>query len=1107
MYRNPLYSVLHSIFAVNGHSVPSGLPLYRYRCSDEQYEQLKTLLSSHNQSMRQGRRAPLYVHEAFCLFCSEWVRRNHLTGHVKWSDITEALDWPNLSSSTLTYLTESGLKFWKRPLRTKGNKPAYLLTLVLEGGLPLKMVSTNEGTLVTYFRKVLTAIRQNTQQTVDVYELAASYEEFLPTSLRNDVVFNLAGEFCRTLNDLARQVDVSRSDVVCKIKANDKNWYKQLPVVLSEVDAEKLAKAVFASDSSSTSNVRSSLRIQREWIKEDDIWFCETTFKLPLQVKTKVLENHFNLNPNSKATRLVLACTYSDEAKTLALLSKHDEDIWSVEKYAAANDIISGRHSLSEFNFQLFDGGTELGAYVPVGGEALSGDLPWVLEPLDEDMTKLRLIGSGSLSAKSPSVFLAMPLSNSFITLDSDGDFGIPELIDNCERFLTQVRGDYIVTLEDGIRCNIKTGQVEDEVPHFVFGRTAFKNIFSKYPIFVGEPIIFQVMGAEYQRVNTESFVWRRLRPGQAEWIPCSERKPLGKVEIRQVVDGVVRYSSRCVILPENANVSLLPKSEVSGVVRFVGFKDAKLEDLHEGEFYESHSDFSENDIRLEVLSKSQYKQSLKLKISWPDVEPVELLIPFPAKGSRFVSFDKNLSDLVSVGHLFGMRAEGIEIDGQDEKYWVEAEKTLSDLQSPSNGANLLKIKFPMLGTGSEGTKELSLACMQRPVQSLLSAAEMDEVINLRAYSAGTKESTLSIGRYSLILSCHSSGISLTPESMQNLTDDVSVFAMNLSSLDQELIQLTFSEHGGVELYNLAGKQGAWLLYCERDGVVVSNQTIVNSNENESEESLVSRSMYKDDAATKFLVEDLSSFASVNWYELLKNLVAMGRFDAKMFSICNQLKSSNKQLINLLFISTFTGNYEQIYGLENQLGFSWGGIPLEDWEAAAEKLVLDTKNDPSMFVGMLAMMQIPLRTLAHRDWRIRAGVNIVLKRLSKEIGQSIELVENATEEQFNVAIQELIRLVDNLARIDGYGREIYISALRTEKTLAKAVDKCWFDRQYSIEVSNLLNHVMLSAAFTLLRADEAKKYIKLNTLFNLAYQQAPEHFGPIFNFFQNNLVK
>lgn len=1108
MVPSPLYSTLREVFQVNGHSLPSGVPLYRYRCNDAQYERLETLLKAQSRFMNHGKRAPMYVHEAFCLYCAEWVRRNHTTGHVKWSDITEALEWPTLTNSTLTYLTEKGLKFWKRPLRTKGNKPAYLLTLVLEGGLPLKMISANDGALVSYFRKVLNAFRQSTQKSVDGYELASSYDEYLPTSLRNDVVFNLAGEFCSVLHQQASEADAYRTNIVAKIKECNSQWYKQLPVVLSEKEAEELAKAVFANDTSASSRVRTTLKVQREWVKEEETWFCETAFKLPLQVKSKVLENHFNLCPSTTVSRLILSCVFDGEAKTLALLSKNDDEMWAIEKYAAANDIISGQSALSEFTFQLYDRGTLLGSYVPVGGEALSDGLPWILEPLNEDMTRLRLLGSGSLSAKSPIVYLAIPLSNSFITLDSEGDFGIPEIIDSCNRYLTPVRGDYVVTLEDGVRCNIKTGQVEDDVPHYVFGRTAFKNITSKYPIFTGEPVVYQIRGTDYQRLDTNAMVWRRLRPGQPEWFSYAERKPLGKVEIRQIVDGVVKYSSKCIVLPKDASITLVPRSERSGLVKFYGFDAATIADLNEGEFYDTDSICLDGESHLSVVSKSLYKQPLKLKITWPDAEPAELVIPFPAKGSRFTGLGKEVSRLISIGQLFGMRAEGVQIDGDDEKYWVEAEKKASNLVNPKTNSNLLKIKFPMIAKGSEGTKELSLAAMQRPIQSLLASSSGTESISLRAFSAGTRESVIAVGRYPMLLTSLENEICLTTESIENLSEEVLAFAINLASPNAEPLQLNIEDNGFISLDNLVGKQGAWLIYCQKEGTVVSNQIIANNFVNTVEEpTLLSQSLYNKEAATAFVDKELNSFTSAAWYELLNTLASLERFDGQNFSILQELQRDNKHLLNLLFLSTFTGNYEQIWNLENQLGFTWGGIPLQDWRAAIEKLVLDTQSEHSFGVPMLAMMQLPLRTLAQRDWRIRSGTNIVLGCLASSIGQPIELASNATEIQVHNAIQELIRLVDNLARIDGFSKEMYFGALASNPALAKAVKSCWFSRQYSIEVEKLVNHVMLWAALTLLDAEKANQLSKLQPLLNLAYQQAPEHFGPIFNYFQNNLVK
>ncbi|MBY5947897.1 STY4851/ECs_5259 family protein [Photobacterium rosenbergii] len=1106
MAPNPLYQLLKKVFSKGGHSMPTGKPLYAYRCNDEEYQELETLLINMGQFMSLGKKAPMYVHEAFCLYAAEWVRRNHTTGHVRWRDITDSLEWGNLTNSTLTYLTEKGLSFWQRPLRVKGNNPAYLLTLVLEGGLPLKMMVNNKGTLVEYFKKVLTGVRQNTNAQLTAVDIAEQLEDSLPNSLRNEVVFALAGEFCETLNSFAKKAGAFRSDIVDKIKLISPLWYRQLPVVLSEQDAEELAKAVFSVEENSTT-FRATLKVQRDWIKDDEeCWHCEAKFKLPLSLKHGSLVKSFNMSEAISATRLLLRGVSNQISTDLALLSKNDDETWSVEKYPDASKIITGSAALSEISMDLFDGNNLVGSYVPTGGVALPEDLPWVLDPLDEDANELRMIGSGSLSTTSDRVYIAMPLKNCFLTLDLDGDLGIPEIINECERYLLPIKGDYVVTLEDGQHCTVRTGQEQEEAPHYLFGRTSFKNIECKYPIFCGEPIIYQVHGADYSRLDISDLYWRKLKGGVSTWLKCSEHAPLGKVELRQMIKGEVKHSTRCVILPSHAHMLLTPLSENSGLIKFSGLGEVQIQDLDSGEYADLTVEQSDDFLLLTAISTQEYHQPLRLKLVWHGYEAVEVSLPFPAKGCRFVgNSSSSINSYVGVNELYGLRAEGIHTEGEEGKFWLELEQKNSKLQSPESKNNLLKIKY-LMQQQDETTKAFSLNAIQAPLKGLLSSLPQDSEITLRAYSAGCKENKLFVSTYSEPIFQLNEYVMLK-NTRSSCHDDIEFSALNLIDLDKEPVSLILDERG-VDTTDLMQQEGIWLVYGERGGPIVTNQLVVKaSTDCIGQLSLVHRAFIDTDAAQVLIDELESSYSSQTWFDLLDLMLRLAPFNSQSFPILEKLASKEPLLLALLFNAMFKGMQEQVWQLESQLGFCWGGIPLEHWENSFKSFAEDSQRKMCMPAPMLLMIETPIRSLAIRDWRCRTGFNVILSLLTSMSGKQLTPIEMASDQQAQKAIQDLIRLVDGLSRLEGFPKALYFGALQSDAILQNAVKEYWRQNSYAKDVESPFNHVLVWAALTMLEPDEAAKYKLLQPLLNLAYQQAPEHFGPLFNYFQNNLVK
>ena len=1101
---------MKDIYGVGGFRNPTGKPLYSYRCSDENYERIKEALTEKSFDIGHGKRVPIFVQEAFCLYVAEWIRRNHRSGHVRWVDIKKSLGWPDITGATLRYLTEDGLKFWKRPLRTKGNKPAYLLTLILEGGLPLRMMENNKGQLVEYFKHVLSGIRKSTNAQIDSHEIAENYDEILPSSLRNEVVYALAGEFCKTLHDLASSVDVYRTDIVQRIKDVIPDWYKKLPVILDATEAEVLARAVFAIEDKST-GFRSTLKVHREWVKDDDeYWHCEVSYKLPLTIKHGALVQYFDLTlaEDSNLSRLILRGVSELDNKAIALLSRDIDDIWTIEKYPESREILTGKSALNQVSFELLDGHQLLGSYVSSGGIALSNDLPWVLDSITDDTNKLRFIGTGSLSTTSEKIYLAMPITNSFILLDNDGELGIPEIINGCDRYLLPIKGDYVVKLEDGLQCTIKTGQEVEIAPYYLFGRTAFKNVSCKYPIFTGHPIIFKINGSDYQRIAPQELYWRRLSGGVAKWYPISDSMPFGKIELRQMVNNEVLHSTRCIIFPQDSQIRLNPISESVGNIYFSGFDNVVIEDLHAGEYAELKTEEEIDCLVLNAKSKIEYHEPLKLRLSMEGMEPADLIIPFPAKGCRFVGNPEAIGKSLGVNQLYGVRAEGVQVEGEYSKFWVEIEQVNSKLLLPPTKSNLMKIKSPMNEESSENTKSFNLNTFQAPLKSMLSNLKPDESALLRVYAAGCNELTLNIGTYPHQIFMHDQYIRFSPELSVTVKSGVDFYAVNLINTEEEPKSLEMNELGQIGLTDCENITGAWLIYGQQHNNIVTNQLLHVANNNLIESLPLGKRAFLDEEAAKELICELKqSSASPLWFEFLDYLGQVERYHPRSFKVMELLAKEDTLLLTLLFHAFFRGVQEQVWQLENQLGFTWGGICIKTWQSTIAKFVEDCQVSLNMPGPMLLMMEPVVRSFAIRDWRCRTGFNCVIKYLAKISGKVLADIEMATVQQTEKAMQDLIRLVDGLSRLEGFPKKIYFSAFDSNKELKDAVTSSWQTQNFAKDVESPLNHILIWAALTLLEPTEAKKFKLLHPLLDLAYQQAPEHFGPLFNYFQNKLVK
>jgi len=142
---------LDRFLAVRGVSVPDGRPLYAYRCMDDEFASLTQLLGELLPRLVGRPGAPIAA--LFCLLASEWWRRHYTGGPWAWE-----LIFGTIGSSQEAFnprdLTRKGLGYWRRPIRHSTFFTEYLVSLILEGGIPLGLVAAGRG-FAYYLRRVM----------------------------------------------------------------------------------------------------------------------------------------------------------------------------------------------------------------------------------------------------------------------------------------------------------------------------------------------------------------------------------------------------------------------------------------------------------------------------------------------------------------------------------------------------------------------------------------------------------------------------------------------------------------------------------------------------------------------------------------------------------------------------------------------------------------------------------------------------------------------------------------------------------------------------------------------------------------------------------------
>lgn len=1112
---NPAFSWIKAFLSQRSLSYSDGRALYAYRCSDEEFQSLHGILKQLAPDRNRTIRFISYTPELFCLYASEWIRRNHSEGNPSWKPIFQAIKWPIITGPQLPFLTISGLNYWKREVRKKGSLQGYLHTLACEGGLPLWMIQNESGCLIRYFRDIYSAVSNQLTET-SAFELAEQLSDSLPKSLQNDLVYEVAGEFCQQLVLLFKQAGVKGCGKLEKLKAENPSWYTSLPLVLPQIQAEQLV-ATLLHETAKQSQVRTGIKVVRRWVDADDCWYCDAQFKFPLLLKTAQLNKLFNFGSQPEGTRLTIHGQWSGGNTPLALLSAKVEDEWSVETYPVADKIISGRAALDEFSLSLHEGPMIIGHGHPYGGAALSPELPWTLETLNTSDTELKLLGVGSVSSTSDAVFVALP-PGSTLALPEDGELHIPRMIDDCQRVLIKVTGTYKVELEDGANCIIRTGQEYETSTSYLVKPSEFKFVECQHPVHRGWPKLYCSNGQSYERVAAEQLVWCSAQRKSHNWKKVIDVAPLGLVKVRHVVDNEVRYNTTLAVLPEDAKVWLRPETSQLGFIELKGMEGAVITSRDPDSAIDIDAETTEQGILITCQSQDLHPESLQLKFRWPEGGQLDLVIPFPATGGRFVALDGTPTKhgFAGINQLFGVRAEHINLRSNSSLgQRVQSKRPSLELTVKASDLSLgkfLRLNIPLRPTAEVKICQLPMIEKQNQFKSMLrSSAELDACLQLRfSHAEEDTDPTLIVRRYDCRFQMGQGHLSIESNDVTTVTPEL------LDQLEIKAISLVYPEKGMVPLEKgetgycfktLQVVDGPWLAIGEMGGVVRVRPSIIlggchAEGLSELQQALSeSNNELRSEKLRHYLKGLATEPASPDWLELLNYLVAMKDVPPAALDIYRELIKLPEVLLFLLINSSLMGQSEIIWDVQNELPFSWGWMEIDEWQRGVEayhtnlitSLPEGTPLDmPRQF---LTMFIADLTKKSQQDARLLYPLAQIISWCTG-LGISSDPMRTITDDMTEQAFQDLARLSEDFGWIYTLENNEWCNLFSA--TQHKKVSECMLVDQFSQAVNKLCNVMVIAAAMT---AYGHRGLSPFSRVFEIAYQQAPEQLGIVYHYF------
>ena len=778
---------------------PSGLPLYSYHVTEDEYSGLAVMLKK--SLAADSPTQELYVAACFCLFVSENYRR-HYDGNWSWQG-PESRIGVTLSPQQHMILTSRGLGYWKREVRTRDQGRDWLGTLFTEGGLPWPLLSSESHGFGRAVRRGIKHFYRTEGHRRTTADLLADFEDGLPLSFRNlETRTLLAGIVDQLMALVDRYPIKDEIDPASYLDRVEPNWHESFPIPLDETNARHLLNEWLRDAGIKRQERKEALAKARaftcEHIQQGQLpcWTVVTELNLPpdtlLPIDSSSLRN----------TRLELAYFEGDMLlergpAVYAQLAEQGVKI----RFANVQVSLQRKHLDKPVSLRVLESGSTVHTFVFENSALDYLDVPLVFECRAD---RWHLVATSSCKLASSKVRIRAP--ERFVANHSMSATA-PMVIDSEGGQWIEATGDLI--LQDGTeRYEIRLGQPGGDVAPLAL--TGVYALFECSPstTYLGWPTLELPEGSPFRRDELVEYANGRLLDRRFD-----------------PVFGAINYTVRSrkgeTLLRRRFGV--LPRGFELGLVPSYGRRPARLlvknaEELALQIVGEGLVCTRNESGCLMDLSTQQNPQNVTLLIG-PTADPVLLRLPFPYQGVRLLDVNgkpvsvKALNMTELVGHRLQL-SSGLP---QGQLFYLQFELMCRERPRPKRVFALRVGQMPTV---------LNLFSYVADLQTMLAAVdEQDAYVHL-TIETEQPLMQLDIRRYGgQVLMEDAAAFHICGVESTNILDGVRPQAMLLSDprqLPLQLIEKT-SEGVGTGCFAIPRTMltdGPWLIYPGKDSPI-----------------------------------------------------------------------------------------------------------------------------------------------------------------------------------------------------------------------------------------------------------------------------------------------
>ncbi len=821
---------LEDFFAARDLSGADGRPLYRYRIRAGELADLGRVLDweLRQKAFGQGR-ISMDAARAFCLWASEWWHRNYDGGPWKWEPLLAALGTPEFAPSGGQYhvlkdVVTRGLLGWRRTIYRFGPAKGFLVTIMCEGGVPLKLILRENAHLRRYLKAVLEEFRLLGATDLPPRDLASGPRKLLPAAWRRDVVYELAGELIKTIWRLQAELPKNGDTPVQELDRRRPDWRNELPLRVTDDVATVLLKGLIEDAIEVARRARSHVR----WnlclapVADGD-WELRGSFDMPATISREALQVLFGFeSPEEVPSRLHMGVQTERRAfRALALVTEaglDGEDVYRVEALPAAHELqaedLTGPRKLiartydPEYCTDRFPGAAAL------------GQLAWVFEPMeptDPPRSTCHLAGQGTMRVRAPWALLAVEAGAS-IASDEGSVEPVGSVRNVGSRRVYRVRGKATITEADDSRVIVETGASvdTDNFEYLLTGPT--KRFGDAVIVFLGGPAVYKRRGGEFvERVPERHLEWRSSAP-DGRWVDYScaavaAGAIVGEGRLRYITNGIVHHSISICVLPPEADIEIRPSSDPAcGDIRFLRFGDV-VAAVPETPGLHAVASPDRDGFGLQLRASGEPPRDVRLVVDWSEGGRMMPILPFPARRAAFITSDGGrLPDgaRVAEGSLAGVRAEVIAPGRAEYVLWGEGRGSADGRDDSTARPDVFTREIPRV---SYGHHVLDLGQVGEDVAERLEFADyLDASIRLRIADRGSgatlPDADVLVTRFDL--GFRNAGDGSKPLVMLDARSQEQISSEDLTSLAVEVLALLEPDQDPIRLR--PSSEHAWRL-------------------------------------------------------------------------------------------------------------------------------------------------------------------------------------------------------------------------------------------------------------------------------------------------------